>query len=572
VNRYALRTGEALAISADAIHRDADGFFLLLGGSPPENETLGSVTMVNIRGALQQFEGPGGDSYESIVKRVSAAFEADPRPSAVVLRISSPGGVVAGLNECVKKLQRMSKEASIPLIAYADELAASAAYAMCCACSEILAPPSGIVGSIGVIATMISIAKRDERDGIEFRLITSGKRKADGHLHAPISDDAEKAERARNVDMAAQFFALAGKARRVAPAKLEALEAGIYMGKKAKAAGLIDDVMSLDRVLFGLDTSEVSAGVPPAPNEGNITDRRANEKNLLTSSTDSRQRSLTLTSVSVRGDRLMAVKLAALIKTTEAAISTETDPKKLRALRADLAAFSATRAAMEDDDDGDEDDKDKDDDEDEDESKASKAAEAARKAKAKAESAKHRAKAAEHKSKAAEYEEAAKKCEEEASGGEGGDEGEAEEARLRTPISGDAAEILASEAAAGREALTRVERLEAKALERDRLATISKLVAERRVSPAEAKRWAKKDSKFWAQVEEMRTHALVNTVDDDLESPDQTPNADLPAAVLKQIDIAVQSCGLDVAGQEKLRTELVDENRKARMNGAGKMA
>ena len=158
MNRYALRTGEALAISADAIHRDADGFFLLLGGSAPENETRGSVTIVNIRGALQQFEGPGGDSYESIVKRVGSAFESDPKPSAVVLRISSPGGVVAGLNECVKKLQRMSKGAKIPLIAYADELAASAAYAMCCACSEILLPPSGIVGSIGVISTMISVA------------------------------------------------------------------------------------------------------------------------------------------------------------------------------------------------------------------------------------------------------------------------------------------------------------------------------------------------------------------------------------------------------------------------------
>ena len=57
MNRYALRVGEPLAISSDAIRRDADGLFMLLGGEPPENETRGSVAIVNIRGALQQFEG-----------------------------------------------------------------------------------------------------------------------------------------------------------------------------------------------------------------------------------------------------------------------------------------------------------------------------------------------------------------------------------------------------------------------------------------------------------------------------------------------------------------------------------
>ena len=80
--RYALRNREPLAIDADSIHRDADGFFLLLGGPPPENETRGSVIIVNIRGALQQFEGPGGDSYESILKRVGQAFGAASTPEA----------------------------------------------------------------------------------------------------------------------------------------------------------------------------------------------------------------------------------------------------------------------------------------------------------------------------------------------------------------------------------------------------------------------------------------------------------------------------------------------------------
>jgi signal peptide peptidase SppA len=235
------------------------------------------VIIVNIRGALQQFEGPGGDSYESILKRVGQAFGADPKPSAVVLHISSPGGMVAGLNECVLKLQRMSKDAKIELVAYAGEVAASAAYALCCACKRIIAPPSGIIGSIGVISQMVSVAENDKKEGIDFRIITSGKRKADGHLHAPISDDAVRAETERNSELAAQFFSLAAKARGVPAAKLAGLEAAIFLAKKAEKIGLIDEVIGLDEAIYGLDTSEVASKEGVGPNTGNATERRAKD-------------------------------------------------------------------------------------------------------------------------------------------------------------------------------------------------------------------------------------------------------------------------------------------------------
>ena len=569
--RYALRAGEPLAISPGAVHRDADGLFMLLGGDPPENETHGSVIIVNVRGALQQFRGPEGDSYEAITDRVTAAFAADPKPSAVVLRISSPGGLVAGLNECVLKLQRMSKSAAIPLIAYANDLAASAAYALCCSCSEILAPPSGIVGSVGVISTMVSVAKRDEKDGIEFRLITSGKRKADGHLHMPISDDAVKAETARNVEMATQFFALAGKARGMPPAKLAALEAGIYLGKQAKAVGLIDDVISLDDLLSGLSTTEVASAETVAPNGGNITDRRADraaksaQKAQVGSKVDKLSRSVPKHNSA--GDRPMPVKLDVLIKKTEAAIAAEADPRKLRSLQASLAAFAATRAEMDgdDDDDGDDDKKDDDDDGDEEESKSKKAAESARKAKAKAESAKHRAKAAEHKQKAAEYEEAAEQAEKDGSDSE--EEEEEEEARLRVrPASAIAGGV---ERAALDGLAARIDRIEEDTLRRNTDARIEQALARRLISPKQAKDLRKGSS---AEVTAFLKYAKTPLVPGDHEesmTPDLRANADLPALVTREIERAVTMANLDAAGSEKLRAELLDAHRKASANGAG---
>ena len=84
MKRHALRTGEYLAIDPGVIHHDADGFFILLGGDPPENERKGTVCIVHVRGALTQFKGEGGDSYEAIVERVQAGLNADPNPSVIL--------------------------------------------------------------------------------------------------------------------------------------------------------------------------------------------------------------------------------------------------------------------------------------------------------------------------------------------------------------------------------------------------------------------------------------------------------------------------------------------------------
>jgi ClpP class serine protease len=567
-NRHALRTGEYLAIKPDAVQRDEFGLFISLGPPPAENERRGTVAIVCVRGALSHYASPCGDSYEAIVCRVKAALECDPPPTAVLFRIESPGGVVAGLNEAVFKLQKMSKAAKVPFIAYVDELAASAAYALCCACSEVIAPPSAVIGSVGTISTMVSAAEADKKMGLDFRLITSGKHKADGHVHAPITDDAVKAESGRNAEMAAQFFALAGKARGMPPAKLASLEAAIYLAKDAKRAGLIDDVMCLDDVIMGLDASEVSDASGVAPNEGNVTDRRARNGTPL----DKRGAKKPDLSHTGTEEAHMAVKLDALIKKTEAAISTETDPRKLSHLRAQLAAFTATKAEM-DDDDGD-DDKGGDDDDDEEQSKAKKAAEEARKAKGKAEAAKHRAKAAEHKQKAAEYEEAAKKAEEseEESEEKGADErrGE-EEARL----SAGAAAALAGQGDIALEALREVHDLKAKmakrdaaSAERERLALITEAAAQRRITPNEAKTLKKKDAAFVRDFLDMRPNAIVMTEENALVIPNGSPHADVSPAAMKEIEraLSVMPKGTDLVA---LKAQMIEDHRKSAMNGAG---
>lgn len=364
-----VKPGEMLAMDPSQLHRGPNGdMFWMLGSSTTPNARKGDLIEVTIRGELEHHEADafGGESYEGILKRVEAAmkgdacdgeyadedeFQASP-PEAVVLVIDSPGGVVAGLNETVAALQRMKAKYEIPIYAYVNEMAASAAYAIACAADEVYCPPSAIIGSIGVISTMVSQARKNAKDGYDVRLLTSGARKADGHLHAPISDDALKVEMRRVNKLALAFFKIASKARGVPVETIQSYEAGIFLGPEAVARGLADGVISFEDFILGASQSDNAT-----QSGGNQTDRR----------------------VTKPSEKAMPVALAALIKKTKAkiaaAIAADAEPEKLAALYADLAAYKKTKKHVEhteteegadgdeegdDDGEGDDDDKDSD--------------------------------------------------------------------------------------------------------------------------------------------------------------------------------------------------------------------
>lgn len=573
MNRYALRSGEYLAIASDAIKRDADGFFFMLGPSAPDSEAVGSVLVVHVRGALAHFKTGMGDSYEAIVDRVGAALAR--KPSSVVLRIESPGGVVSGLNESVLKLRKMSSESGIKLYAFVDEMAASAAYALCCACDERFAPPSAVVGSVGVISTMASQAKKDAKDGVEFVLITSGERKADGHPHAPISEDAVAAERGRVGELAAQFFALASDATELSPKRLAGLEANIFLGANAKKAGLIDDVMSWDALMALLDDGtmpltgkETSSG--EAPNEGNQTDRSESVDNdvgsvSLTKATSLRDES--------RTEDNMSVKLQALV----AKMAAEKDPTKVIALLAEYGMLA--KAEKPDDEGGNDDDKD-DDKDDEGDSKSEKHAAKAAKLKAKAKATDLRSKAASKKSEAAALEEEAKKCEEEASGDEDDEEEEkkaaaaslARQALIAGGMSEGAAAALAAQAAMVPELTARLEKLEKCATSSAKADAIKVALADRKITPAEAKKLAAKDLSFVTDFLTMRPKAIVMADGEDDQVPDGAPGAHLGKETLAAIEEAVTSSNCTTPAESKaLRESLMAAHIQAataRANGA----
>lgn len=583
-----IRTGELLAVDPRAVQRDANGLLFLIGAPPPpDNERIGDVAVVHVRGELGHHADEGQDNYDAIVVRVAAALEGEDEgpPKALVLCIDSRGGVVAGLNETVKEIRKAARAAGVATYAYINELAASAAYAMACACDEIAMPRAAIVGSVGTISTMVSCAKADEKAGLDFRLVTSGARKADGHVHAPITDDAIAAEQ-RHVDAAAQeFFRLVGKVRGLKPAQVEGYEAGLFRGADALAAGLADAILGWDDFLAAVAVE-------------------ATEQNSLAQPGARAPRSTAQGGATAATPEPDMLALTALIAQTEKALAAEKDEKKRLALSADLAAYKKVKHTVEkheeesgDDEEGDEDeeakgnetdrkegdapsgdgdgDDDKDgdgdgDDDDEDEEDEEEDEEA---------------------KYSAEEEEEAKKASASLAAGLGLASTTAKSLRsaLRSALRqaylrgasrggrvGAALKKLTGKKSA-RAALTAVQgRLKAAAevaprlaaLEQDarrdkRAAMIDAALSARRITRHESKMLATKKLGFVEEYLKMRPKAIIHTSDDALHVPNGDGERVLSADVMKFVNSAVAGSGLTGKAAEALREKLIEANKKS---------
>lgn len=239
-------------------------------------EIRDGVAIVTIDGPLSQRGDWWWDGYESIEQRMQRALASS--ATSVLLKINSPGGVVAGCFEAARRMREACIASGKPVVAYADEMACSAAYALACVADEIVLPPSGTVGSVGVIATAYDRVKANEINGINVQLVTSGERKADLHPDAPLSKSAVAALQARVTHLASLFSAWVAVRRNTTADAISALEAAVFDGPSAVTAGLANRVGSLQDAL-ALAQSRSTRGTPTPTTGGASPAPRGNHMN-----------------------------------------------------------------------------------------------------------------------------------------------------------------------------------------------------------------------------------------------------------------------------------------------------
>jgi signal peptide peptidase SppA len=232
--------------------------------SRPTKNVKGDVAVIPIIGTISHRasmlgKSSGGTSAMEIGQMFDSVAS-DPGVGAIVLDIDSPGGAVSGTPELADKIYKARTDGK-KIIAVANTMAASGAFWLYSQASEKVIPPSGEVGSLGVLVRHADLSQADAADGIKTTLIKSAKYKAETNPYEPLSDDAranlqEQVNRIHDtfVDAVARGFGLSAS-------KVDSGfgQGRVFGAKEAKDRGMADRIDTLEGVLLRLTGTKAAA-------------------------------------------------------------------------------------------------------------------------------------------------------------------------------------------------------------------------------------------------------------------------------------------------------------------------
>ena len=166
----------------------------------------------------------------------------NPSIKAVVLRVNSPGGVVAPTQEIFAAIQR-ARKAGKPVVATLGAVAASGGYYVAAAADRIYANPGTLTGSIGVVMQMANIEGLLKKVGVEYVVVKAGSYKDVGNFARTMSPEERKMLQALLDDVYSQFVDAVAEGRGLERREVLAFAEGrIYSGQQALALKMVDEM------------------------------------------------------------------------------------------------------------------------------------------------------------------------------------------------------------------------------------------------------------------------------------------------------------------------------------------
>jgi signal peptide peptidase SppA len=212
--------------------------------------------------AVLRFEGViiprlrrGGVSLASHGAAIERAFRVS-NLAAVAIVVNSPGGSAAQSALLFRRIREFADEKKVPVIAFAEDVAASGGYWLALAGDEIFSEETSILGSIGVISAGFGFSRLIERLGVERRLHTAGEHKSllDPFLPENPSDVERLATLQQDIHRAFKEHVQRRRAGKIDAADGSLFNGDVLTGRMALDRGLVDgigDVRTVMRARYG---------------------------------------------------------------------------------------------------------------------------------------------------------------------------------------------------------------------------------------------------------------------------------------------------------------------------------
>ncbi|MDZ5762173.1 SohB-like S49 family peptidase [Candidatus Cyrtobacter comes] len=219
-------------------------------------------------------------AVDSLKREITAILSVASKDDKVFLILESPGGTIIGYGLASAELSRI-RSAGIELIISVDKVAASGGYMMACIANKIIAAPSAIIGSIGVIAQTPNFNRFLNEKGVDFEQITSGKYKRTVTMFGKNTDEDRQKLKSELDEMHEVFKDMIKFHRPIVD--IEKVATGEYwLAIKAKELMLVDELITSQDYLMKLyDNGEVVYSVQQKGKKTNVIKKFSNVCDVL---------------------------------------------------------------------------------------------------------------------------------------------------------------------------------------------------------------------------------------------------------------------------------------------------
>jgi protease-4 len=214
------------------------------------------VVRIAVEGAIFRerldglFSSSRYDKVEDILRQIRAA-QADDSVRAIILEVDSPGGAVTPSDEIYRALNEFKASVNNrKVVVFVRDLAASGGYYVAMAADRIIAEPTAIVGSVGVIMETFNIKGLSEKLGITDVTIKSGANK---DLLNPFHDvpPEQRALMQKLIDdMYNRFLGIVAKGRAMDVETMRPLADGrVFSAEEALKLNLVDELGYFEKAI-----------------------------------------------------------------------------------------------------------------------------------------------------------------------------------------------------------------------------------------------------------------------------------------------------------------------------------
>ncbi len=208
------------------------------------------IVVISVKGVIMDSLERGGGTFDAVKAQLKKAGK-DDDVKGILLEVNSPGGGVTESDRIYNALKNFRKDEKLPIVVLFGDVAASGGYYISMASDKIIAHPTTITGSIGVISQFFNVTNLMGKVGVSVETIKSlrfDKAESFKDIGSPYRP-MKPAERKLLQDLVTQmwerftFVVAEGRQGKISAEKVKQLADGrVFTGPQALELKLVDAI------------------------------------------------------------------------------------------------------------------------------------------------------------------------------------------------------------------------------------------------------------------------------------------------------------------------------------------